>query len=163
MNETLKRPETISLLCEVVTRSVSPQVRQYAAVILRKRLVKLRYWNMIQHEQQQLIKAGLLQAIAIEPEKYVRSAIAQVVGALVNHEFPKKDPWMNDVLKFVFENSQSSDPALSILGSETFATLTESAPDQFIPHLETIGAFCSQAMVVSEQANNMANPVIFNL
>ena len=118
---------------------------------------------MIQHEQQQLIKAGLLQAIAIEPEKYVRSAIAQVVGALVNHEFPKKDPWMNDVLKFVFENSQSSDPALSILGSETFATLTESAPDQFIPHLETIGSFCSQAMVVSEQANNMANPVIFNL
>jgi importin-4 len=159
----LKRPETITLLCEVISRSANPQLRQYAAVILRKRLVKLRYWNMVQPDQQQLIKAGLLQAIANEPEKYVRTAITQVVGALVNHEFPKKDPWMSDVLKFVFENSQSSDPAQSILGSETFATLTESAPDQFVPHLETIGSFCSQAMIVSEQANNMANPVIFNL
>lgn len=118
---------------------------------------------MVPPDQQQLIKTGLLQALLNEPEKSVRTAISQIVGALVNHEFPKKDPWMNDVLKFVFENSQSSDPALCILGSETFATLTETAPDQFIPHLDAIGQFCSQAMVVSEQANNMANPVIFNL
>lgn len=113
--------------------------------------------------QQQLIKSGLLQAIGTESEKSVRTAISQVVGALVNHEFPKKDQWSNEVLKFIFENSQSSDLNRSILGSETFATLTETAPDQFVPHLETIGLFCSQAMVVSEQANNMGNIVIFNL
>lgn len=163
LNEVLKRPESIQVLCEVVTRSAQVQIRQYAAVILRKRLIKLRYWNMVPPDQQQIIKAGLLQAIANEREKTVRSAIAQVVGALVNHEFPKKDPWATDVLKFVFDNTQSSDPVLSILGSETFATLTESAPDQFIPHLDMIGTFCSQAMVAAEQSNNMANPVIFNL
>ena len=159
----LKHPETITILCEVVGRSQQPQLRQYAAVILRKRLIKLRNWNMVPKEQQQLIKFGLLQAIPNESEKSVRTAIAQVVGALVNHEFPKKDPWANDVLKFIFENSKSNDAAVCIIGSETFATLTETAPDQFIPHLETIGMFCSQAMVVSEQANNMGNPVIFNL
>lgn len=163
LDEALKRPETVSLLCEIATRSANVQLRQYAAVILRKRLVKLRNWNMVPGEHQQLIKNGLLQAIANEKEKSVRSAVAQVVGALVNHEFPKKDQWMNDVLKFVFENSQSSDPELCMLGSETFATLTEAAPDQFIPHLENIGMFCSQAMQVSEQANNMGNPVVFNL
>lgn len=118
---------------------------------------------MVPPDQQHVIKTGLLNAIANEREKFVRTAVTQVVGGLVNHEFPKKDPWMNDVLKFVFENSQSSDPALSELGSETFATLTETAPDQFVPHLETIGMFCSQALLVTEQANNMANPVIFNL
>lgn len=159
----LKRPETITVLCEVVTRSASAQLRQYAAVILRKRLAKLRFWNMVPPVQQQMIKTGLLHAIPSESEKSVRTAISQVVGVLVNHEFPKNDPWAGEVLKFVFENSQSSDPAICILGSETFATLTESAPDQFVPHLESIGLFCSQAMVVSEQANNMGNPVIFNL
>lgn len=163
LNQALKRPETISFLCEVVGRSASPQLRQYAAVILRKRLVKLRFWNMLPPEQQHLIKNGLLQAISSESEKSVRTAIAQVVGALVNHEFPKKDQWTSDVLKFVFENSQSSEPAVGILGSETFATLTEAAPDQFIPHLDAIGMFCSQAMTVSDQANQMGNPVIFNL
>ncbi|CRL01971.1 CLUMA_CG015064, isoform A [Clunio marinus] len=163
LNEALKRPETIQILCEIVVRSANPQLRQYAAVILRKRLVKLRFWNMVPKDQQQLIKTGFLQAITTEQDKSARAAITQVVGALVNHEFPKKDPWANDVLKFVFESSQSSDPAISLLGAETFATLTEAAPDQFIPHLETIGMFCSQAMIVSEQTNNLGNPVVFNL
>lgn len=98
-----------------------------------------------------------------ETEKSVRTAVAQVIGALVNHEFPKKDQWTNDVLKFVFDNSQSGDPAISILGSETFATLTEAAPDQFIPHLNVIGQFCSQAMMLADQSNSMGSPVIFNL
>lgn len=108
--------------------------------------------------QQQLIKSGLLQAIPLENEKSVRSAIAQVVGVLVNHEFPKNDAWTAEVLKFIFDNSQSSDPSVCILATETFATLAECAPDQFVPHLDKIGAFCSQAMVVFDQSNNMANP-----
>lgn len=136
---------------------------QLSAVILRKRLVKLRNWNAIPPDQQHLIKNGLLVAIASESEKSVRGAIAQVVGALVNHEFPKKDAWANDVLKFVFDNAKSSDPALNVLGMETFATLTEAAPDQFLLHFAHIGNFCSQAMVIAEQSNNMANPVIYNL
>lgn len=159
----MKNPNSIQALCEVVTRSSQPQLRQYAAVILRKRLVKLKNWNMVPPEQQELIKTGLLQAIANEPEKTVRISITQVVGALVNHEFPKKNQWSNDVLKFVFENAQSNDARLSQLGSEAFSVLTETAPDQFIQHLDTIGMFCSQAMVVADQTNNMGNPVIFNL
>jgi importin-4 len=159
----LKRPETIQVLCEVATRSQDAQLRQYAAVILRKRLVKLKNWNLVPVEQQQLIKNGLLQAIANEPEKFVRNSISQVVGSLINHEFPKKDQWTNNVLQFVFENTRSSDPALSVLGSETFAIFAEAAPDQFVKHIETIGMFCSQAMMAADQANNMANPVVFNL
>ena len=159
----LKSPETITVLCEVVARSTSPQLRQYAAVILRKRLIKLRYWNMLPPDQQQLIKNGLMLAIQRESEKSVRTAVAQVIGALVNHEFPKKDQWSSEVLKFVLSNSDTNDPAMAILGSETFSTLTEAAPDQFIPHLEAIGVYCSQVMVLSEQNNEMANPVVFNL
>lgn len=151
------------MLCEVVGRSTNVQLRQYASVILRKRLVKLRNWNMLPAEQQQFIKTGLLQAISIEPERSVRTAIAQVVGALINHEFAKKDPWAQEVMKLVFDHIQSNDPSLSIIGSETLSTFTETAPDQFIPLLDKVGALCSQAMVASEQSNNMGNPIIFNL
>lgn len=118
---------------------------------------------MVPVDHQQLIKNGLLQAIANEPEKFVRSSISQVVGALINHEFPKKDQWTNNVLQFVFDNTRSSDPALSMLGSETFVIFAEAAPDQFIKHIETIGMFCSQAMMAADQAGDMANPVVFNL
>lgn len=159
----MKRPESIQLLCEVTTRSNQAQIRQYASVILRKKLVKLRIWNLVPPEQQEIIKNGLLQAIANEPEKSVRTAISQVVGVLVNHEFPKKNQWSNDVLKFIFESAQSNDTRHSQLGTETFSILTETAPDQFVPHLETIGMFFSSAIVAAEQTNNLSNPVIFNL
>lgn len=118
---------------------------------------------MLPPDQQQLIKNGLMVAIQREGEKSVRTAIAQVIGALVNHEFPKKDQWSSEVLKFVLSNSDTNDPAMAILGSETFSTLTEAAPDQFIPHLESIGVYCSQVMMLSEQNNDMGNPVVFNL
>lgn len=118
---------------------------------------------MVPADQQEYIKNGLLQAIINEPEKYVRSSIAQVVGALCNHEFPKKNQWSNDVLKFIFESAQSADPRMSQLGSETLAGLTESAPDQFVQNLQNIGMFCSQAFTAADQTNNMGNPVIFNL
>lgn len=118
---------------------------------------------MLPAEQRQFIKNGLLQAIPNESERSVRTAISQVVGALINHEFVKKDPWAAEVMKFIFDNIQSNDPSVSIIGSETLATFTETAPDQFVPLLDKIGLLCSQAMVVSEQSNNMGNPVIFNL
>lgn len=117
---------------------------------------------MVPADQQEGIKNGLLQAIINEPEKTVRGSIAQVIGVLCNHEFPKKNQWSNDVLKFIFESAQSSDQRISQLGSETFATICESAPDQFVPHLHTIGLFCSQAMVAADNSNNMDNPVMFN-
>lgn len=143
--------------------SQNPQLRQYAAVILRKRLHKLRNWQMVPIEKQQLIKSGMLQAIAREPEKSVRSAITMFVGALVNHEFPKKDAWMQEVLKFIFENSRSNDPQLAELGSSTFATLVDAAGDQFIPHLSEVGALCTEALTVTEQTGNMATPVLLNI
>lgn len=163
LNEALKRPETIQALCEVVVSSQNPQLRQYAAVILRRRLVKLRNWQMVPVDQQQLIKSGMLQAIAREPEKSVRTAITMFVGALVNHEFPKNDPWSQDVLKFIFENSRSNDPNLSELGSSTFATLVDAAGDQFIPHLSEVGTLCTEALLVTEQTGNMATPVLLNI
>jgi hypothetical protein len=123
--------------------------------------VKLRNWNAVPPEQQEIIKNGLLQAIPNEPEKFVRTAIIGLLGALVNHEFPKKNEWSAAVLKFIFESTQ--DPRFSQLGSETLSVLTETSPDQFVAHLDTMGALCSQAMVAAEQANNMGNPVIFNL
>lgn len=52
----------------------------------------------------------MLNAILNEQEKSVRNAIAQFVGVLVKHEFAKKDTWMTEVLKFIFENCSSSNP-----------------------------------------------------
>lgn len=54
MQEAYKRPETIPALCEISVSNKEPQIRQYSAVLLRKRLSKLRHWQMVPPEQQQL-------------------------------------------------------------------------------------------------------------
>lgn len=143
--------------------SKEPQIRQYSAVLLRKRLSKLRNWHLVPVDQQTIIKNGMLTAIVNEQEKSVRNAIAQFIGVLVRHEFAKKDAWMTDVLQFIFGNCSSADAAQSELGSSIFATLTDAAPDQFIVHIEAICEMFTAALVATESSGNMVTPVIFNI
>lgn len=44
----LKSPSVVGELCQVMGTSAAPQVRQYAAVILRKRLGKTRHWMKLE-------------------------------------------------------------------------------------------------------------------
>lgn len=143
--------------------SKEPQIRQYSAVLLRKRLGKLRNWQLVPPEQQEIIKQGMLNSILNEQEKAVRSAIAQFVGVLVKHEFGKKDTWMTSVLKFIFDHCSSTDAQQSELGSSIFSILTDIAPDHFIPHIESICEMFSAALMATEASGNMVTPVIFNI
>lgn len=159
----MKHPDGVPALCQIVVSSKDSQIRQYAAVLLRKRLGKLRNWHLVPVEQQTMIKNGMLQAVVDEQEKTVRSAIAQFVGILVKHEFAKNDMWMNDVLKFIFGHCSSADPAQAELGSSIFSILTDIAPDQFLAHMEAICEMFSAALVATEASGNMVTPVIFNI
>lgn len=105
----------------------------------------------------------MLNALIHEQEKSVRNAVAQLVGTLVKHEAEKKDPWMNDVLKFIYEHCASSDAKQSELGSSIFAILMDVAPDQFVPHMQSICDMFTAALVATEQSGNMASPVIYNI
>ena len=125
-------------------------------MLLRKHLGKLRHWQLVPVDQQQVIKKGMLDAIMNEPEKSVRNAITQFVGVLVKHEASKNDPWMNEVLKFIFDNTASNDAKLSELGSSTFSTLTDVAPDQFVGHMEPVCNMFTAALMVSEASGCMA-------
>lgn len=48
-------------------------------------------------------------------------------------------------------------------GSAVFATLTATAPDQFIAHIQAICEMFSAALVATESSGNMATPVVLNL
>lgn len=163
LNKAFEQPETIHALCEVIVTSKEQQHRQYAAVLLAKRLGKLRYWQLVHIDQQALIKQGLLDAIVKEPEKSVRSAIAHLIGCLVKHEKGQADTWMLQVLKFVFDYCGSNDPQQSELGASVFATLAATAPDQFVPHMGAVCQMFSAALVATESTGNMATPVILHI
>lgn len=118
-----KRPEAVTELCNVAVNSANFQVRQYSFVLLRRRFAKLRNWQLVTKDVQENIKVGMLKALVGEPDKPVRSAIAQFIGVLCRHEFPKKDPWCNDLLKFVFESCANGDSHQSEVRASTSSWL----------------------------------------
>ncbi|XP_058459811.1 importin-4-like [Malaya genurostris] len=163
LKEAFKHPETIPQLCEIAVSNKDAQVRQYSAMLLKKQLSKLRHWQQVPADQQVLIKQGMLEAIVKEPEKSVRNAITGFVGVLVRHEAAKDEAWMNEVLKFMFESTSSSDPKLAEIGSAAFATLTSTSPDQFIPHFDAVCQLFSSALMATAASGNMSTPVVYNI
>lgn len=163
LKEAFKRPETIPQLCDIAVTNKDAQVRQYSAMLLKKHLSKLRHWQQVPADQQALIKQGMLEAIVKEPEKSVRTAITAFVGVLVRHEAAKEDGWMNEVLKFMFDSTSSSDPKLAEIGSATFSTLAYTSPDQFIPHFDSVCQLFSTALIATEASGNMTTPVVYNI
>lgn len=47
LREALKQPEAITTLCQLIVASEKTEIRQYAAVLLRKHIAKLRAWTSL--------------------------------------------------------------------------------------------------------------------
>lgn len=106
----------------------------------------------------------MLNALINEKEKPVRSAIAHFVGTLIKHDSHTNNPtYTLQVLKFVFDHCASENVSQRELGTSIFATLTATAPDQFIQHIDTICEMFSSALIAAEQVENMSSPVISNV
>ena len=70
-----------------ITSISSTQIRQYAAVLVRKRFTKSKNWNKgMGVADRAQIKAGCLQALVAEQEKGVAGALAQLIAVIAKHE-----------------------------------------------------------------------------
>nr|XP_043065772.1 importin-4-like [Drosophila bipectinata] len=159
----LENPEAILGFCNILVSSTQTDIRQYAAVILNKRLSKLGHWQLLGQELQGQIKHMMLQALIAEEAKKVRSSIGQVVGSLVRHEVDKTDSWVSELLEFVFNKCASSESVESELGSTIFCTLADTAPDQFVLQLERVCQLFARVMVAAHSQGHIVTPTISNL
>lgn len=109
------------------------------------------------------IKTGMLQALIVEKEKSVKNAIAQCIGSLVRHEEAKKDTWLAELLNFIYSRCSSEDPKESELGSSIFATLTDTAPDQFVSHMNSISQMFAAVLLSAEAKGDMTTTTVVNI
>lgn len=158
-----EHPETLWNLCQMIVSPRDTQIRQLSAVLLNKRIQKLRHWQMVPQEQQEAIKQVIMQALVMEKEKTVKNAISQVVGSIIRHDSDTKDVWLGEVLKFIYERCSMADPKESELGSSTFATLTDSAPDQFVNHMDAICEMFASVLINAETQGDLASPTVSNM
>lgn len=106
----------------------------------------------------------MLNALVNEKEKSVRTATSQFVGTLIKHDtHTSNSQYILQVLKFVFDHCASNDIHQRDVGTSIFVTLTGTAPDQFIPHIDNICELFSSALVTVEQTENLTSNVISNV
>lgn len=82
----LKQLACVGGLMTQITGSGKPEVRQLAALMLRKKVFK--HWPKLDEATQAGVKAALLARLAEDPVHVVRTTVASLVAALALHELP---------------------------------------------------------------------------
>ncbi|CAG8515602.1 454_t:CDS:10 [Diversispora eburnea] len=95
--------ECVPALVHILSSSEKWQVRQLAAVELKKRSSK--WWSKLDANQNLYVKNQLLQVILQEPENLVRHATARVISAIGKIELPSGS-W-NELFQFLYQCCQS--------------------------------------------------------
>lgn len=96
-------PNVVPSLVDVLKASSNPTVRQYAAILLRKRIVK--HWNKLNTNVKHSLESALVQCLSAESEHIVRNAICQVISSIARHKF-KNEGWP-EVMVFIANAVQS--------------------------------------------------------
>jgi len=134
LNKLLKHPSSIQNLAHVLLNSSIEGVRQLAAVVMRKKLV--RHWGKLQEDFQTQFREALLQRVVVEPSSLVRKSIGELIGLLGRLLVPM-GLWPT-LLPFLFQLTQSPQPEHREIAMRLFCSLSEHIPEQLQPHLHMI-------------------------
>ncbi|KAH9625215.1 hypothetical protein KSS87_003595 [Heliosperma pusillum] len=99
-----KDPQVVPALIHHLRTAKTPNVRQLAAVLLRKKITG--HWAKLNSQLRQLVKQSLIESITLEYSPPVRRASANVVSVVAKYAVPAGE-WP-DLLPFLFQCSQSA-------------------------------------------------------
>ncbi|XP_076449742.1 importin-4-like [Babylonia areolata] len=136
LREAFKDPGTLPALCHILGTSENVQVRQLSAVLIRRKVQKVKQWNALAQDVRQGIRDNILQLLLREPERSVRTSIASLVGTAAKHDLPS-NAWPQ-LFEFILTYTKSSDPAQCELGMFVLYTVSQMATEQLKPHLVSI-------------------------
>ncbi|KAK3691936.1 hypothetical protein RRG08_047945 [Elysia crispata] len=136
LKEVFKNPETLQALCHILGTAQQPQIRQYAAVLIRRKIHKAKQWAALDDAFKNNIRGSILQLLAQEQEKSARSAIAQIIAVMARHDTPTNS-WPA-LFEFVVSFVKDGDPAKREVGMFVLSTVTSLASEQMKPHMVSL-------------------------
>ncbi|KAK6252202.1 hypothetical protein QUC31_013922 [Theobroma cacao] len=131
-----KDPQVVPALVHHLRTAKTPNVRQLAAVLLRKKITG--HWAKLPHQVKQLVKQSLIESITMEHSAPVRRASANVVSIIAKYAVPAGE-WP-DLLSFLFQCSQSPQEDHREVALILFSSLTETIGSTFRPHFAELQA-----------------------
>jgi hypothetical protein len=129
-----KDPQVVPALVHHLRTAKTPNVRQLAAVLLRKKITG--HWAKLSPQLRQLVKQSLIESITLEHSPPVRRASANVVSIIAKYAVPSGE-WP-DLLPFLFQCSQSAQEEHREVALILFSSLTETIGNSFRPHFSDL-------------------------
>lgn len=139
-------PDCIPAFVEIISRSPHHQVRQLAAVELRKRISKR--WQEIPEAAQTAIRGQLLQIALNEEHEIVRHSTARVISSIARIDVPE-NKWP-ELLGFLNQACASTTAIHREVGTYCLYTLFEVIADYFMDHTAPLYDLFSKAIVDPE-------------
>ncbi|XP_077663099.1 importin-4 isoform X2 [Eretmochelys imbricata] len=133
LREAFRHPEVLPQLCQLLAGAPDPQIRQLAAVLLRRRLTK--HWRKLNPEEQDRLKSLVLGALQQEAEHQVSVALAQLAALLLRHQGLERWP---QLLQLIQQGVRGPDPHLRQISLLVLSSALESDPEAFAPHYSAL-------------------------
>uniref|UniRef100_A0ACB8EX02 Uncharacterized protein n=1 Tax=Sphaerodactylus townsendi TaxID=933632 RepID=A0ACB8EX02_9SAUR len=133
LKEALKQPTALSHLCQVMSKSPDPQIRQFAAVLVRRRLTK--HWRKLHATEQDMLKNLVLSTLQQETDHKVCLGLAQLAAVILKNETLEKWP---QLLQLIQHGARSRDPTQAQVGLLLLNSALELDTDVFAPHYKEL-------------------------
>uniref|UniRef100_A0A2L2Y6J1 Importin-4 n=1 Tax=Parasteatoda tepidariorum TaxID=114398 RepID=A0A2L2Y6J1_PARTP len=133
----LFKDPTINIsLCQCVTQSQDPQVRRYASLLLRRRVLKSKHWKRVPPDVKQGMKATILEAYIKDTDKTVRNALAELIAAIAKHDLPTNQ-WP-ELMALLSQSIRSNNNVDREVGLYSLSVITKALGDKLKPHFKSL-------------------------
>ncbi|XP_006883240.1 PREDICTED: importin-4 [Elephantulus edwardii] len=147
---TLRDPASLSALCDLLASAADPQIRQFAAVLTRRRLSTR--WRRLAAEPRESLKSLVLTSLQRETDHSVTLSLAQLTATIFRKEGLKAWPQLMELLQHSTHSSHIPEKEMGFL---LLSVVVTSQPDAFQTHHrellrllnETLGAVGSPCLL----------------
>ncbi|KAI8075033.1 armadillo-type protein [Gongronella butleri] len=143
-------------LVQIIGHSPHFQVRQLAAVELRKRVSK--WWLEVPEETKGTVRDQLLQIAVNEEQELVRHSVARVISSVARIDMPE-NKWPH-LLTFLNQSCESPNAVHREVGTYCLYTLFEVLAEFFMNHTESLFQLFSKTIADPESKNVRVTTVL---
>nr|XP_020018519.1 importin-4 isoform X2 [Castor canadensis] len=129
----LRDPAALPALCNLLTSATDPQIRQFAAVLTRRRLSTR--WRRLPAEQRTSLKSLILTALQTETEHSVSLSLAQLAATIFRKESLETWPQLMQLLQ---QSTHSLYRPEREMGFLLLSVVVTSQPEIFQLHLQEL-------------------------
>ncbi|XP_043411815.1 importin-4 [Prionailurus bengalensis] len=125
----LRNPAALPALCDLLASAADPQIRQFAAVLTRRRLST--HWRRLTAEHRESLKSLVLSAFQRETQHSVSLSLAQLSATIFRKEGLEAWPQLMQLLQHSTHSPHIPEREMGLL---LLSVVVTSRPEAFQPH-----------------------------